>query len=64
MSDNSLAPPFAANDIAAMKARGAHLINETPEPGAHGTKVAFIHPKGTHGVLIELVEHPTEEKAQ
>lgn len=42
-----------------LKARGAQLINETAKPGAHGTRVAFVHPKGCHGVLIELVEHPT-----
>jgi len=29
-----------------------------PRPGAHGTRIAFIHPKGTHGVLSELVELP------
>lgn len=44
--------------LADMKARGARLIDETPKPGADGTRVAFIHPKGTHGVLIELVEKP------
>lgn len=44
--------------LAAMKARGAKLIDEVPKPGAHNTKVAFVHPKGAHGVLIELVEHP------
>ncbi len=44
--------------LAELKTRGARLIDETPKPGAHGTKVAFLHPKGTHGVLIELVEHP------
>jgi methylmalonyl-CoA epimerase len=32
------------------------LIDEEPRRGAHG-RVAFVHPKGTHGVLIELVEH-------
>jgi len=39
-----------------LKAKGVRLINETAVPGAHG-RVAFIHPKATHGVLIELVEH-------
>jgi methylmalonyl-CoA/ethylmalonyl-CoA epimerase len=41
-----------------LEARGARLIDATPKAGAHGTKVAFLHPKGAHGVLIELVEHP------
>lgn len=41
--------------LADLKAKGAQLIDETPRRGAHG-KIAFIHPKGAHGVLIELVE--------
>ena len=39
-----------------LKDQGVPLIDEVPRPGAHGL-VAFIHPKGAHGVLIELVEH-------
>ncbi len=37
-----------------LKAKGVQLINEEPRPGAHGCLVAFIHPKSTGGVLIEL----------
>jgi methylmalonyl-CoA epimerase len=44
--------------LAGMKERGAHLIDETPKVGAGGSRVAFVHPRGAHGVLIELVEHP------
>jgi methylmalonyl-CoA/ethylmalonyl-CoA epimerase len=40
--------------IAALKARGAPLIDETPKIGAGGAKIAFVHPKGTGGVLLEL----------
>jgi methylmalonyl-CoA epimerase len=40
-----------------LKAAGVALLDEAPRPGSRGTKVAFIHPKGAHGVLIELVEH-------
>lgn len=40
--------------IAELKAKGIALIDETPRQGAHGKLVAFIHPKGTGGVLIEL----------
>jgi methylmalonyl-CoA/ethylmalonyl-CoA epimerase len=32
------------------------LVDETPRSGAHGSLIAFIHPKATQGVLIELVE--------
>lgn len=44
-----------AATLAELKARGAQLIDEVPKRGAYG-KIAFIHPKGAHGVLIELVE--------
>jgi methylmalonyl-CoA/ethylmalonyl-CoA epimerase len=39
-----------------LTARGVLLIDERPRAGAHGRRVAFVHPKGTGGVLIELVE--------
>jgi methylmalonyl-CoA epimerase len=42
--------------LAQLKAHGVQLIDEVPRQGAHG-RVAFIHPRGAHGVLIELVEH-------
>jgi methylmalonyl-CoA epimerase len=42
--------------LARLKALEVQLIDEVPRQGAHG-RVAFVHPKGTHGVLIELVEH-------
>ena len=44
--------------IAELKARGAPMIDETPKPGAGGAKVAFIHPRGAHGVLVELRQGP------
>lgn len=42
--------------LAALKERGVPLVDQTPRIGAHGHKVAFVHPKATGGVLIELVE--------
>jgi methylmalonyl-CoA epimerase len=42
--------------LARLKEHNVELIDEAPRKGAHG-QVAFIHPKGAHGVLIELVEH-------
>jgi len=42
--------------LAAMVAAGAIPIDESPRPGSRGTTVAFIHPKGSFGTLIELVE--------
>jgi methylmalonyl-CoA epimerase len=40
-----------------LKSAGVRLIDETPKRGAHNTRIAFIHPSSTHGVLMELVEH-------
>ncbi len=42
--------------LALLKSREVPLIDETPRIGAHGHKVAFVHPRATGGVLIELVE--------
>jgi len=42
--------------LAAMIAAGATPIDREPRPGSRGTTVAFIHPKGSFGTLIELVE--------
>jgi methylmalonyl-CoA epimerase len=42
--------------LARLEAHEVQLIDKVPRQGAHG-RVAFIHPKGAHGVLIELVEH-------
>ena len=43
-----------------LKEKGIRLIDEKPRPGAHNTRIAFIHPKSTQGVLIELVERRGE----
>ena len=40
----------------AVKARGGRVIDEIPRPGSRGTTVAFVHPKGAFGTLIELVQ--------
>ena len=42
-----------------LKGKGAPLLDQVPRPGAHGTKVAFVHPKGLKGVLAEIVEDPS-----
>jgi methylmalonyl-CoA/ethylmalonyl-CoA epimerase len=44
--------------VAELKAAGVRLIDETPREGAHGALVAFIHPKATFGVLVELCQSP------
>ncbi len=42
--------------LAELKEKGIKLIDEKPRQGAGGAKIAFLHPKATHGVLIELSE--------
>ena len=42
--------------IAELKQSGLRMIDETPRPGAHHMRIAFLHPKSTHGVLTELCE--------
>jgi methylmalonyl-CoA epimerase len=41
-----------------LKAKGVRLVDEKPRAGAEGARIAFVHPKSTHGVLLELVEKP------
>ncbi len=45
-------------EIKAFIDKGAVMIDQKPRPGAHRSKVAFVHPKSSSGVLIELVELP------
>ena len=40
----------------AVRAQGGRVIDEAPRPGSRGTTVAFVHPKGAFGTLIELVQ--------
>ena len=42
--------------LARLKAAGVRLIDEVPRCGAHGTKIAFLHPKASGGVLTELCQ--------
>lgn len=52
---------FAVEDIDAALARcrahGIQLIDQEPRLGAEGKRIAFLHPKSTHGVLVELSEY-------
>ena len=41
-----------------LKQMGVPLVDEEPRPGSRGTTVAFAHPKGFGGVLVELVQEP------
>lgn len=43
-------------ELARLKAAGVRLIDEHPRKGAHGNFIAFLHPKSTQGVLVELCQ--------
>lgn len=45
-------------NLAELEKNGVQLIDKTPRRGAEGLNIAFLHPKSTHGVLIELCEKP------
>lgn len=48
--------PDCAAALEAMVKAGATPIDEAPRPGSRNTTIAFIHPKGSFGTLIELVQ--------
>ena len=58
---------FQVNDLEAalreLKENGVELIDEEPRIGAGGTRMAFLHPRGAHGVLTELVELPEKDQS-
>jgi len=41
-----------------LESEGVPLVDRAPRPGSRGTTVAFVHPKGFRGVLVELVQEP------
>jgi methylmalonyl-CoA/ethylmalonyl-CoA epimerase len=43
-------------DVERLKAKGYIFLSDEPKPGAHGSKVIFIHPKSCDGVLVELAQ--------
>ena len=43
--------------LSKLKGEGVRLIDETPTEGAHGSRIAFVHPSSTGGVLVELLEY-------
>ena len=47
--------------ISELKAKGIKLIDEKPRQGAHGMSVAFMHPKATHGILMELCQPSSDD---
>jgi methylmalonyl-CoA/ethylmalonyl-CoA epimerase len=56
---------YRVSDVAAaidrLRALGVPVVDERPRPGSRGTTVAFVHPRGFGGVLVELVQEPKGE---
>lgn len=50
----ALRSPDVPASLARARAAGCRLIDEQPRPGAGGASIAFVHPRSTHGVLLEL----------
>lgn len=46
-----------------LEKKGVRLIDQKPRYGAGGARIAFIHPKSTNGILIELCEHQTGKES-
>ena len=44
--------------LSELKNKGVPLIDESPRTGGRGHSVAFVHPKGNHGLLVELIQRP------
>lgn len=51
---------YRVDDVAAalehLRTQGVRLVDEVPRPGSRGTTIAFVHPDGMGGVLVELVQ--------
>ena len=48
--------PDAGAALDALRAQGVALLDETPRTGIRGSRVAFVHPRSTGGVLTEIVQ--------
>ena len=53
------AVPSVSDALDQLGAEGVQLVDEAPRIGSGGTTIGFVHPKGTGGVLVELVEEGT-----
>lgn len=51
-------------ELARLSGLGVELIDKVPRTGAHHTQIAFLHPRSTRGLLVELVERPKQPSPQ
>ena len=49
------------SELARLKGEGFQLLDEKSRLGSHGMQIAFLHPKSTNGVLVELCQLPEDE---
>jgi methylmalonyl-CoA/ethylmalonyl-CoA epimerase len=56
------AVPSVASALEHLRAEGVELVDQAPRIGSGGTTIAFVHPKGLLGVLVELVEEGTGKR--
>jgi len=52
----ALATDNLVSKLSEVEEKGIQLIDKKPRPGAHNASIAFLHPKSTHGILLELCE--------
>ena len=57
----ALAVKNIEEQLADAEAKGIRLIDKTPRKGAVGMTIAFLHPKSTGGILMELCEDPKKK---
>ena len=57
----ALAVPGLVDALGELDAAGLSLIDRQPRQGAEGLSIAFVHPRSTHGVLLELCQHTRPE---
>ncbi len=51
------------NELERLAGEGFQLIHQTPKDGADNKRIAFLHPKATHGLLVELCQEKTDSKS-
>jgi methylmalonyl-CoA epimerase len=54
--------PDLSTAVARMRERGVRLVNQEIKVGAGGRRYVFIHPSSVNGVLLELVEQPSQQR--
>ena len=52
----AMATDDLVSKLSEVEGKGVQLIDKKPRPGAHNASIAFLHPRSTHGILLELCE--------